>query len=278
MKIAVSAESTIDCPKELLEEYDIRTLPYTVILGNTEAQDGVITPEKIFEFVKTTNILPKTSAINEEQYGAFFKDLLKDYDAVVHFTLSKEISSAYSHAVEASKKLKNVYVISSDSLSTGIALLAIKARELDREGKSLETIVKTCSELTSKVSASFILDKLDYLHKGGRCSGIALLGANLFSIKPQIVLSNGKMIVGKKFLGKWDKLIGKYCEETLKNANGYDLSHAFITYTTASPECAMVARKALEEKGFKNIHETHAGATITSHCGPNTLGILFIKA
>jgi len=277
MKIAISAESTIDLQQDLLDKYDIKVIPYTVILGNEEAIDGVITPQKIFDFVKQTNILPKTCAINEEQYYNFFNGMLKDYDAVIHFTLSKEISSTYNHAVDASKKLKNVYIINSASLSTGIALLAIKARELAEKGTTVETIVQTCTNLTEKVSASFILDKLDYLHKGGRCSGVALLGANLFSIKPQIILANGKMIVGKKFLGKWDKLIGKYCEETLKAASSYDLEHAFITYTSASPECVMVARKALEAKGFKNIHETHASATITSHCGPNTLGILFIK-
>ena len=278
MKIAISAESTIDLPQNLLDEYDIKVIPYMVTLGNEEEKDGVITPQKIFDFVKKTGILPKTSALNEEQYENFFKGMLKDYDAVIHFTLSKEISSTYNHAVDAATKLKNVYVINSASLSTGIALLAIKARELANSGTTLETIVKTCTDLTDKVSASFILDKLDYLHKGGRCSGIALLGANLFSIKPQIILSNGKMIVGKKFLGKWEKLIGKYCEETLNAASGYDLEHAFVTYTSASQECVDVAKKYLEEKGFKNIHETHAGATITSHCGPNTLGILFIKA
>ena len=278
MKIAISAESTIDLPQNLLDEYGIKVIPYTVILGNTEEKDGVITPEKIFEFVKQTGILPKTSALNEEQYENYFKGMLKNYDAVIHFTLSKEISSTYSHACDAAKKLKNVYVINSASLSTGIALLAIKASEMAKSGKTLETIVKTCTELTEKVSASFILDRLNYLHKGGRCSGVALLGANLLSIKPQIVLSGGKMVVGKKFLGRWDKLIGKYCEETLNAAPECDLAHAFITYTSASPECVEVARKYLEEKGFKNIHKTHAGATITSHCGPNTLGILFIKA
>ncbi|MBQ7453012.1 MAG: DegV family protein [Clostridia bacterium] len=278
MKIAISAESTIDCPKALLEEYGIKTVPFTVILDDKEALDGEITPAEIFQFVKEKNILPKTSAVNKFQFETHFSELLKDNDAIIHFSLSSDMSSAYQNAKEVADKCSNIFVVDSRSLSTGIALLAIKASELAKEGKTAEEIYETCMALRDKVSASFILDKLNYLYKGGRCNSLAYFGASLFSIKPQIVVDGGKMRVGKKFVGKFDKLIGKYCQETLSKAPAYDTSHAFVTYTTATEEAVNTAKESLEKAGFKNIHITNAGGTISSHCGPNTLGILFITA
>ena len=277
MKIAITAESTIDLPKDLLEKYDIKTLPFTVILGDDEYKDGEITSADIFRFVEINKILPKTSAINEAQYAEFFEETLKNNDAVVHFCLSSEISSACSHAKAAAESMKNVYVVDTLSLSTGIALLAIYARELANEGKSAEEIFKLCEERTKDVQASFVVKKLDYLHKGGRCSSIALLGANLLSIRPEIVLSDGKMISAKKYLGKMEKVIEKYCKDVLSENQNPDRKYAFVTYTTATDEMVQIAKNALKEAGFETIYETTAGATITSHCGENTLGILFLN-
>ena len=277
MKIAVSAESTIDLTKELLQKFEISTIPFTVIMGENEYLDGDVTSKDIFDFVAKKNVLPKTSAINEYTYGEYFENLLKNYDAVIHFALSSEISSACKNAMSAADKLKNVYVVDSKSLSTGIALLAIKAREMATAGISPEEIAKNCTELTQKVQASFVLDKLNYLHKGGRCSTIALLGANLLKIKPQIVLDNGKMVVGKKYMGNIESCTKKYCADTIAMSGELDLDHAFVTYTAASDNMVQTAEQALKDAGFKNIYKTFAGATITSHCGPNTLGILFIK-
>ena len=277
MKIAISAESTVDLQKELLQKFDIKTIPFTVIMGENEYLDGEVTSKDIFEFVAKNNVLPKTSAINEYNYGEYFESLLKEYDAVVHFVLSGEISSACKNAQSASQKFDNVFVVDSRSLSTGIALLAIKAREMADSGMSADEIAKNCTELTQKVQASFVLDKLNYLHKGGRCSKIALLGANILNIKPQIVLENGKMIVGKKYMGNIESCTKKYCADTIAMSGELDLDHAFVTYTSATDKMVEVAEQTLKYAGFKNIYKTFAGATITSHCGPNTLGILFIK-
>lgn len=277
MKIAITAESTIDLPKNLLEKYDIKTLPFTVILGNNEYKDGEITSADIFKFVEENNILPKTSAINEIQYTEFFESVLKDYDAVVHFCLSSQISSACNNAKLASGNLKNVYVVDSRSLSTGIALLAIYGRELAECGKTAEEIFELCNYRTKDVQASFVVKKLDYLHKGGRCSSIALLGANLLSIRPEIILKDGKMISAKKYLGKMEKVIEKYCKDVLADNPNPDKKYAFVTYTTATEEMSTIAKNALKEAGFETIYETKAGATITSHCGENTLGILFLN-
>ncbi len=277
MKIAVTAESTIDMPKELLEKYDIKTLPFTVILGDKDYKDGEITSADIFKFVEENKILPKTSAINEMQYTEFFESVLKDYDAVVHFCLSSGISSACNNAKLAAGGLKNVYVVDTKSLSTGIALLAIYGRELAESGKSAEEVFDLCNERTKDVQASFVVKKLDYLHKGGRCSSIALLGANLLSIRPEIVLEEGKMISAKKYLGKMEKVIEKYCKDVLAENKNPDKKYAFVTYTTATEEMSNIAKNALKEAGFETIYETTAGATITSHCGENTLGILFLN-
>ena len=277
MRIAITAESTIDLPKDLLEKYDIKTLPFSVILGDNEYKDGEITSADIFKFVEENKILPKTSAINEAQYSEFFHERLKDYDAVVHFCLSSQISSACNNAKLAASAMKNVYVVDTKSLSTGIALLAIYGRELANEGKTAEEIFELCQTRTKDVQASFVVKKLDYLHKGGRCSSIALLGANLLSIRPEIVLSDGKMISAKKYLGKMEKVIEKYCKDVLADNPNPDKKYAFVTYTTATEEMVNIAKSALKEAGFETIYETKAGATITSHCGENTLGILFLN-
>ena len=276
MKIAISAESTIDLPKDLLEKYDIKVTPFTVILGENEYKDGEIDSSFIFDYVAKNKVLPKTSAVNEEQYTEFFENLRKDYDAVIHFCLSSKISSACEHAKNASKNVENVYVVDSLSLSTGIALEAIYARKLANLNKTAQEVFDEVNLIVPKVQASFVIERLDYLYKGGRCSAIALFGANLLRLRPQIVLKDGKMKPAKKYRGNMTKVIKNYCEDTLELHNNPDLSIAFITYTSATEEMLNEAREALKKRGFENIYETKAGATITSHCGEHTLGILYL--
>ena len=277
MKIAISAESTIDLTKELLEKYDIKTLPYSIQLGDLSAFDGEITTDQIIAFVNEKNVLPKTAAINEFRYTEHFESLLKEYDAVVHFTLSSGLSMACSNAKLAAKALKNVFVVDSLSLSTGIALLAIHGRELANQGLSAKEIFERCSARVPFVQASFELKRLDYLHKGGRCSALTLFGANLLKIRPQILVSEGKMILGKKYKGNFSHVVKNYCEDVLEKYNTPDLSKVFITYTTADDAIIEMVKGFLQERGFENILVTRAGATITSHCGEDTLGILYIN-
>lgn len=276
MKIAITAESTIDLPKELLQKYDIQIIPYQVMLGETEYKDGEITAEDIFAYVQKNKVLPKTSAINEQQYKEFFEKAKGQNDALIHFCLSSKISSACSHAQAAAEKMTNVFVVDSLSLSTGIALQAIKARKLAEEGVEAKDIHEILTKLTAKVQASFVIERLDYLHKGGRCSAIAMFGANLLKLRPEIILKDGYMKPAHKYRGKMEKVIGEYCADVLKEHPNPDLSVGFITYTSATPEMVTAAKSALESHGFKTIYQTHAGATITSHCGEHTLGILFI--
>ena len=278
MKIAISAESTLDLSKELIEEYDVHVIPFEVLLGEEAFHDGEISSQDIFDYVEKTKVLPRTSAINEYQYRDYFRSMLEGgYDAVIHFSLSSEISTSCSLAINASKKFDNVYVVDSRSLSTGIALEVIYAAKLARKGLDPKEIVEKVEARIPYVQASFVIQTLEYLHKGGRCSGLARLGAALFRIKPQIIVSDGKMEPAKKYFGRKSQVVEAYCKDTLEQFVNPDLSIAFVTHTLATPEMVAVAIDALRKRGFKTIYETKAGATITSHCGPQTLGILFIN-
>ena len=277
MKIAISAESTNDLTQELLQKYDIKVIPYEIVLKDRTFMDGEMTTEELFDYVDKNGTLPKTNAINEYEYTEYFTELRKEYDAVIHVSLSSGLTSSTGNAERASKNVDNVFVVDSLSLSTGIGLLCIYARELADAGVEPSEIQKRVQERTSKLQVSFVVERLDYLYKGGRCNAMALLGANLLKIRPRIIVKDGKMGSDKKYRGTMGKVISKYCRDTLEEFNTPDLNNVFITYTTATEEMVAAAREALNEAGFKNIYETRAGGTIASHCGGNTLGILYFN-
>lgn len=277
MKIVISAESTIDLTPDLLNEYGIKTVAFNLQLGDNSYLDGEVTTDEIIKFANDTGVLPKTGAINEYRYNEHFENLLKEYDAVIHFSLSSELSMAYSNAERASKNFKNVFVVDTRSLSTGIALLAIYAKNLVDSGKSAKEIYESCLSRVHNVQASFELKRLDFLYKGGRCSSLTYFGANLLKIRPQIIVKDGKMISGKKYRGNFSHVVKNYCQDVLDEFNNPDLSLAFVTYTTAEPEIVETAKNALIDRGFKKVLVTRAGGTITSHCGEDCLGILYIN-
>ena len=277
MKIALSSESTCDLPKELLEKYNISIIPYSIILGDDIVEDDETVPAKIYDFVEKTKKLPKTSAINEASYKEYFKKLLANHDAVIHIGLSSGLSCSNSNSIKAAETLKNVYVIDSLSLSTGLALLCTYARELIDAGEKAEVIAEKLRARVPNIQASFVVERLDYLYKGGRCNKLALFGANLLKIRPQIVVKDGCMSPGKKFRGKMESVVEKYCEETLAEFNTPDRKIVFITHTSATPEMVARAKTALEQAGFETIYDTVAGGTITSHCGEHVLGILYFN-
>ena len=278
MKIAITSDSVIDLSKELLEKYDIKKINLEILLGDNLYHDGDITNEDIFAFVKETGILPKTSAANVEDFKAFFSEVLKEYDAIVHFDISSSMSATYNNAVEASKAFDGkVEVIDSKTLSTGMALLAIYARELTKTESDIKVIADKVRSRVDSVQASFIVDNLTYLHKGGRCSSLALLGSNILKIKPQIIVKGGKMGSYKKYRGNLPSVIKRYCVDTFEEFNTPDKSVIFLTYSSATPEMLDAAREEISKMGFKEVYETNAGCTVTSHCGPNTLGILYIN-
>ncbi len=277
MKIAISVETTADLSKELIIKNDIKVVAFNILLGDQTFVDGEITTDDIIEFVNKNKILPKTSAINEYTFNEHFEKLLKDYDAVVHFSLSSKLSCACENAMKAADKLKNVYVIDSQSLSTGIGLLALYGCDLVKQGLTAQEVYEKCSSRISSIQASFALKRVDYLYKGGRCSVLSFLGANLLRICPQIIVKEGKMIAGKKYRGNYKHVVENYCHDVLEEFNTPDRSRAFVTYTTATDDVVSVAVESLKNAGFKEVYTTRAGGTITSHCGENCLGILFIN-
>ena len=277
MKIAITTETTCDLSPEQIAKNDIKVLPLTVILGEKSGLDGIdITPQDIFDYAENHKDLPRTSAVNEFTYEDFFKGVQKDYDAIIHIALSSGLSSSCENAINVSKRMKNVYVIDSLNLSTGIGLQVLYACELRDKGLSPEEIVKKVEARRSSVQASFFVNTIDYLYKGGRCSKVAAFGAIVLRIKPQILVQkDGTMVPGSKYFGRKTQACKAYCEDVLKKFNNPDKSIIFITHTHANEEVVEVARSILKERGFTNIVETYAGATITSHCGQGTLGILY---
>ena len=276
MKIGITADSTCDIPQEIREKENIDIIPFGVMLGEELRHDGIdITPQELYDYADKTKELPKTSAINEVEYEEFFARKLKDNDAVIHFCLSSEISSACSNAQRAAEKFNNVYVIDSKSLSSGTGLLVLSCVDKIKEGKDLETILKEINEEVPKVQASFLIDTLKYLHKGGRCSGVAKIGAAMFSIKPRISLINGKMEVTKKYMGSINSCLIKYCKDMLKEVEP-NKDRVFVTYSSPVDPARETIINMLKEDGFKDIIECRACSTICTHCGPKTLGVLYI--
>ena len=275
MSIAISVETAADLSKELIEKNKIEVITLNIMLGDDVKVDGQVDIDEVFAYTDNTGKLPKTSAINQFEFKEYFEGLLKKYDAVVHISMSNGISVTKNNAVAAASELKNVYVVDSLSLSTGIGLLALYGATLRDHNYPAAEIANKLTAKAQNVQASFVIDRLDFLCKGGRCSKLALMGANLLKLHPQIIVSDGKLGAYKKFRGQYVKVVEEYVKATLEQFPNADLDTAFITHTHADPAAVEIARELLIKKGFKNVYETVAGATIASHCGKNTLGVLY---
>lgn len=279
--IIISSDSTLDL-NDLFESRNIPTLPLAVILGNNSFEDGVtITPDDIYAFVAKNKILPKTAARSVEEHRDFFKSLLKsEEDYIVHFTISSGISITYGNAAEAAKDFDGrVFVVDGKSLSSGTGLLALYAADLRDSGKyTAKEIYEKVIKRIPDVQASFFVETMDYLYKGGRCSGLASFFATALKIKPSLLLKDGKIVVGKKYRGSSVAIAEKYVENIFEMYNNPDLKRIFITHTSADKEVVDAVRATIKKHyEFAEIIETIASATITSHCGKGTIGILFIN-
>ncbi len=278
-KIIISSDSTCDLSAELKERYNIKIIPLGITLGTEVYRDGIdINPDDIYAHHAKTGELPKTTASNVGECIDYFTDLTKDGDAVIHFTISSTMSSTYSNACLAAEEFENVYVIDSKNLSTGGGLLVIAAAEMANSGMEATAIVEKLNELAPCVDASFVIDSLEYLHKGGRCSALAMLGANLLKLKPCIEVKNGVMGVGKKYRGVYGRVLAEYVDERLQNVEDIDTSRVFVTHAGCDLEIVNSVVEQVKAKGiFKEIFLTRAGCTVSSHCGANTLGVLFVR-
>lgn len=277
MSIKITATSTCDLPAELLERYQITMVPLYVSFGGGTYRDGVETgPEDIFRHVEAGGDLPSTAAVNIADYQELFARLSPQYDAVLHITIGSEFSCCYQNALVAAEEFSNVYVVDSRNLTVGQGLLVLEAAMAAQRGESIEDILKLLSSLTDKVDTTFVVDKLDYLAKGGRCSSVVALGANLLKLKPCIVLAGGKMTVGKKYRGAFDKVLPDYVLDQLTGKD-VSLDRVFVVHTRCDPAIPEAVCAAVRQFGFREVLTAVAGSTISCHCGPNTLGVIFLR-
>ena len=279
MKIKIISDSTCDLSAQLIAENDIALSSLTVVKDGKQFKDGItITPADIFAHVAAGGALCSTAANSIGEYAEIYEQYAADYDGVIMITLGSGFSTCYQSACLAAEDFPNVRVVDSQNLSTGQGLVVLKACELAKTATDLDALANELRAYTEKVEASFVVDKLDYLVKGGRCSSAAALGANLLNLKPCIEVKGGKMSVGKKYRGNYAKCLGNYVKERLEGRDDIDSGTLFITQTIVSDEAYAAVKSAVAEHGkFDNIYETTAGCTISCHCGPGTLGILFVR-
>lgn len=281
MNIKLISDSTCDLSKEMAEKYNIAIVPLYVMIDGEMKKDGVnMTPDDIYSFVEREGKLPSTSAGSVGDYlDTFNYWKSQGYDEIVHFSISGGFSSSYANACIASQEVEGVHVVDSRNLSTGQGLVVLHGADLLAQGKSAEEIANSCREYTEKVEASFVVDSIDYLKKGGRCSAMAAMGANLLNIKPCIVVEDGNMKSGKKYRGKIGAVIKNYVRDRLIDRDDIDSHRIFITHTKCDENYADDVRELINELApyFDEVLETVAGGTVTTHCGPNTLGILFVR-
>ncbi len=278
MNIRITSDSTCDL-SHLVAERNIGILPLQVNLDGKAYRDGVdITPQDIFDFVAKTKVLPKTSAPSIGEYEEFFAKELEGNDYVLHFNISAKSSGSHGFAKQAAESFQGkVRVIDSMALSSGQGLLVMKAADMRDAGKSIDEIEETINELKTHVNTSFIPDSLDYLYKGGRVSKMAMYGANLLKIHPLIEMNEGQLIGTKKYKGKMSVCIRSYIDDLKAKYQKYDKTRCFVTHSCADQELVDLAKEKVKELfDFDEVVETVAGSIVTSHCGRNTLGVLFI--
>ena len=279
MKIKITADSTCDLSPEQIRDNDITIIPLFVNKGDESFLDGVtITPADIFAHVAAGGALCSTAAVPVGGYQEKFEELIEDYDALVHISLGSGFSSCYHNACLAAEEMPNVRVIDSRNLSTGHGHVVLEACKLAKTATDLDEMKAALDELTPRVDASFLLERLDYMVKGGRCSFVAALGANLLKLKPCIEVVDNRMIVGKKYRGSMVKCIEAYVRDRLTEPDSIVPERIFVTHSPVTDEVDQMAHQTIRDcMTFEEIDDTTAGCTISCHCGEGCLGILYIR-
>ena len=274
-----TADSTCDLPRALQERHAITITPLYIEDGEETHRDGVdLTRDDLLRMVEQENRRFSTAAVNVDDYREVFSRLREDGSEIVHFTISSDMSSCYQNACLAAQEVGGVYVVDSRSLSSGIALLALDAAEMAEEGKTAEEIFRTLEEKKHRLDVSFVLETLEYLSRGGRCSSLAAFGANLMQIRPCIEVKAGKMGVGRKYRGQLTRCMLKYIRERLADADTLDLRRIFYTDSGLDEEAYRQIEETIRECApFAEIIHGDAGCTISNHCGPHCMGILFYR-
>ena len=277
--IKITTDSTCDLPAHLLEQYDITVTPLGVVKGGKLYRDGIdIRTADIAAHVENGGDITTTNAVSIGDYETLFRELTEKYDAVVHLNIGAGFSCCHQNARLAAEEVPGVYVVNTENLSVGHGLLVLAAAEAARAGKSASEITAMLEEMAGRVEMSFVLDRLDYMKKGGRCSAVTALGANLLKLHPCIEVIDGKMSVTKKFRGSIEKVVADYVRDRLEGRTDIDTSRIILVDTCFDEHWAEIVADYLEQDGrFGEIIRAKAGCTIFSHCGPNTLGVVFLR-
>jgi len=278
-KIKITCDSTCDLTPELYARHDIEVVPLQIRLGEELRTDGLdVTADELFDFAKRTGALPQTCAVTVGDYEDVFRRHTADGGSVIHINISNRLSACHQNACIAAEGMENVYVIDSLNLSSGSGQLALAAAEMAEAGMEAKDIAEKLTEMRDRLDVSFVLQTLEYLHKGGRCSGVAALGANLLRLRPEIIVHEGAMTVGRKYRGSAEKTVLDYIRGRLEGNENVVPERIMVTHTamdSAIVQAAMDLVRSLHP--FREVIETSAGSTIASHCGPGCLGVLFFR-
>ncbi len=277
--VIITCDSTADLSPELLAEYQIQTIPLTVVLGDKSYLDGRdFTTEFMYKCYHEQGLLPKTAAPSVQSFLDFFSTFTQTGYEIVHLDISAELSNSFNAARLAAEELEGVHVVDSRMLSTGIGLLAIEGAECRDRGMGAAEIAGHLEALREKVSVSFVLDTLEFMWKGGRCTGVTAFGANLLKIKPALEMRGGKLEIYKKYRGSMAAVYRQYITERL-SGRAVRPAHVFLTESgEIAPETLRELTELIQSlSGCTRVHHTTAGATISSHCGPGCLGVLFLE-
>ena len=276
-KITISADSCVDIGLEAIKKHDINIVPFGIAIGENLILDRCdVDPEVIYKAVEKDNIIPKTNAIPADTYREVFEEATKDGGSIIHINISSKLSVSCDAAKKAAEGMERVYIVDSLSLSGGVGFLAVKAKEMVDAGKSAEETHKACEELVKKLDLSFIVMDLKYLHRGGRVSGIKLLGANLLKIRPTLVMDEaGRMVPGRKFKGEWSGAVREYLAYRLDNAKNACKEYVHVVHTVIDEAVRDELIQGLKDFGFKKVTCSVAGTTVTTHGGKNLLGFVY---
>lgn len=280
MKIRMTADSTCDLTPELIRKYNIGIAPLSVIIDGEVFHDGVdVSPRDIFRAAEAGKSV-RTAAVNTYEYREFFTEQMKSCDQIVHVCLSSEFSTSYADAVEAAREMKNVFVVDSRNLSTGSGLLVLEGLRMMREEGAEDgaVIAEALRAKTGLVNSSFVLRTVDYLRRGGRCSGLEALGAKMLHIRPSIIVSDGRMHPGEKYRGRYEHYLKHYIRDILDKEENIDYSRVFVVHSPSEEGLVRFAIDTVKSYGlFREVLEAMAGCTICTHCGPDTLGLMFMR-
>ena len=273
----ISADSTLDMPFALIEQHDIRVIPSYVTMGDRTVDDWPeLTQQQLLDYVKQTGKLAKTSAANPSDYEAWFRKLLEEGRPVIHVAKSSGISSCYENACMAAKEVENVWVVDSKNLAGGTSMTILAALATDLEDPAQVAVFM--ESYRERIEGSFIIETLEFLRKGGRCSPLAALGANILKLRPEVVFDGGIMRVGKKYRGVYRKCVYEYLDDQLAKLDRYETDLVYMNHTLQDPNFLEELKTYVREKtGCKELIEYPASSAISTHCGPNTFGVFFVR-